>query len=327
MLVQKIFTKYKSIRVLPLALLLLFSSALHAQNLQLLHVQGNVYMLSGANVNVTVQIGEESLVFVDSPAPELIPEMMALIGEISDRPARYIVNTGLDFQHVSGNDIISTMGDEAGIGLFSFGPPRPSAVVAGGAAGGVTIIGHENMLNRFYLTEHDIPSLNLTTTYFTETKDFYANGEGIIIYHMPNAHTDGDSIVYFRSSDVISTGDIYIPGQYPDIDIERGGSVNGLIDALNFMLELMVPGPFAEAGTYVVPGHGRIGDEIDIVEYRNMIYIIRDRIQDMIDRNMSLRQVLAADPSFDYDTEYGGHRGGPSNEEFITAIYQSLTQE
>lgn len=327
-MLSKIFiTNYRGMKALSLALLVLFSSTLQAQDLQLLHVQGNVYMLSGENVNVTVQIGEESLVFVDSPAPEIIPEMMALIREISDRPARYIVNTGLDAQHIAGNDIISTMGDEAGIGLFSFGPPRESVVAAGGAGSGVTIIGHENMLNRFYLTEHDIPSLNLTTTYFTEKKDFYANGEGIVIYHMPNAHTDGDSIVYFRASDVISTGDIYIPGQYPDIDIERGGNVNGEIDALNFMLELMVPDLFAEGGTYVIPGHGRIGDEIDIVEYRNMIYIVRDRIQDMIDRNMSLRQVLAADPTFDYDTEYGGHRGGPSNEEFITAIYQSLTQE
>lgn len=323
MSISKFFTISTGIRILSLSLLL-GSSALYAQDLQLLHVQGNIYMLSGAGVNVSIQIGDDSLVFVDTPDPEHIPEMMALIREISDRPARYVINTALDQQHIAGNDIINTMGDEAGIGLFSFGPPRESVVAAGGSSGGVTIIGHENLLNRFYLTEHNIPSLTLTTTYYTDTKDFYANGEGIVIYHMPNAHTDGDSIIYFRGSDVISTGDIYIPGQYPDLDVER---VDGEIDALNFILELMVPNLFAEGGTYVVPGHGRIGDEIDIVEYRNMIYIIRDRIQDMVDRNLSLRQVLAERPSFDYDTEYGGHRGGPSNEEFITAIYQSLTKE
>ena len=326
MLHKKIFNVPTLCRALALSLLF-GSSALYAQTLQLLHVQGNVYMLSGADVNVTVQIGPESLVFVDTPDPQVIPERMALNREISDRPARYVINTALDQQHIAGNDIINTMGDEAGIGLFSFGPPRPSPVAAGGASGGVTIIGHENVLNRFYLTENDIPSLTLTTTYFTNTKDFYANGESIVIYHLPNAHTDGDSIVYFRGSDVISTGDIYIPGQYPDIDIERGGSVDGEIAALQLILALMVPDLFAEGGTYVVPGHGRIGDEIDIVEYRNMIYIVRDRIQDMIDRNFSLSQILAEDPTFDYDTEYGGHRGGPSNEEFITAVYQSLTQE
>ncbi len=322
---QQIFSIYNYIRFL--CLLVLFpSSALVAQDLQLLHVQGNVYMLSGADVNVTVQIGEESLVFVDTPKPEVIPEMMALIREISDRPARYVVSTHLDAEHLSGNDIINTMGDRAGVGIFSFGQPQEGTIVAAGATGGVTIIGHENLLNRFYLTETDIPELTITTTYYTEKKDFFANKEGIVVYHMPNAHTDGDSIVYFRRSDVLSTGDIYIPGQYPDINIEMGGSIDGEIEALQFILDLMVPDLFAEGGTYVVPGHGRIGDEIDIVEYRNMIYIVRHRIQDMINKGMSLRQVLAERPTFDYDTEYGGHRGGPSNEEFITAVYQSLTQ-
>lgn len=312
-----------SVILLFMSLILVQSGAAQDESLRLLHVQDQVYMLFGTDVNVTVQIGEDSLVFVDSPDPEVIPDMMSMIREISDRPAHYLITTHLDPLHIAGNDIINTLGDNSGVGLF-----RPdSSVAVGGAISGVSILSHENVLNRFYLTEHEIPSLTVTNTYFSKRKDFFENDEAIIVYHLPNAHTDGDSIVYFRDSDVISTGDIYTPGLYPEIDIERGGSINGLIDSLNFILELMVPGPFAEGGTYVVPGHGRIGDEIDVVEYRNMVYIVRDRIIKLMEDGASLEEVLASDPTFDYDTEYGGTRGGPTNTEFITSVYQSLQQE
>ena len=313
-----------------LSFILLFMSLFLVQNvpaqdqpLRLLHVQDQVYMLYGADVNVTVQIGEDSLVFVDSPDPAVIPEMMSMIREISDRPAHYLISTHLDPLHIAGNDIINALGDNTGVGLF-----RPdSSFTIGGATTGVTILSHENALNRFYLTEHEIPSFTVTNTYFSKRKDFSENDESIIVYHLPNAHTDGDSIVYFRDSDVVSTGDIYTPGMYPKIEVQRGGSINGLIEGLNFILELMVPGPFAEGGTYVVPGHGRIGDEIDVVEYRNMVYIVRDRIINLMEDEASLEEVLASDPTFDYDTEYGGVRGGPTNSEFITSVYQSLQRE
>ena len=309
--------------LLFISLFLVQSVAAQDEPLRLLHVQDQVYMLYGADVNVTVQIGEGSLVFVDSPDPAVIPDMMSMIREISDRPAHYLITTHLDPLHIAGNDIINTLGDNSGVGLF-----RPdSSVAVGGAISGVAIISHENVLNRFYLTEHDIPELTVTNTYFSERKDFFENDEAIIVYHLANAHTDGDSIVYFRGSEVISTGDIYTPGLYPEIDIERGGSINGLIEGLNFIIELMVPGPFAEGGTYVVPGHGRIGDEIDVVEYRNMVYIVRDRVINLMEEGASLDEVLASDPTFDYDTEYGGTRGGPTNVEFITSVYQSLQRK
>ena len=315
----------KFIQMLKLFISLFFIQNVVAQeeDLSLLHVQDQVYMLYGADVNVTVQIGDNSLVFVDSPDPAVIPAMMSLIREISDRPVHYLITTHFDPVHVAGNDILSTMGDNSGVGVF-----RPdSSVAVGGASEGVTVLSHENVLNRFYFTEHDIPSLTITNTYYSKKKDFFENGEAIIVYHMPAAHTDGDSIVYFRDSDVISTGDIFTPGLYPLIDPDLGGSVNGLVDALNFILDLMVPGPFAEGGTYVVPGHGRIGDEIDVVEYRNMVYIVRGRIKNLLEKGASLEEVIASDPTFDYDTEYGGARGGPTNIEFITSVYQSLQQD
>ncbi|MDG2090333.1 MAG: hypothetical protein P8J61_04390 [Gammaproteobacteria bacterium] len=290
--------------------------------LSLFHVKGQVYVLTGADANVTVQIGDEAIVFVDTPAPEYVEEMMSLIREISNAPVRYAITTALDPLHLAGNETIENLG------FRGFGGRGVGVDVAiGGNTTGVTLLAHENVLNRFYLAENDVESLTLTTTYFTTDFDIYLNDEGIAIYHMPNAHTDGDSIVFFRSSDVISLGDLLVQGQFPDIDVEAGGSVNGFIDALNYTLELVIPGPNAEGGTYVVPGHGRIGDEIDVVEYRNMLVIIRDRIQYQIEQGMSFDQIIASEPALDYDTEYGGARGGPSTTEFITSVFQSLQEE
>jgi cyclase len=295
--------------------------------LQLLHVQGKVYMLSGGDVNVSIQMGDDALVFVDTPAPEIIPEVMSLVRELSERPIRYIITTHLDSEHIAGNDGMTSSASEGGRQLNQ-GESLPGFTTAiSGAREGINIIAHENVLNRFYMTDSAIEDLTITSSYFDESMDFYENEEGVFIYHMPNAHTDGDSIVYFRRSDVISAGDIYTPGLYPDIDIARGGSVDGFVDALNFIIKLTVPTKRADGGTLVVPGHGRISDEIDVVEYRNMLYIVRDRIADMIENDMNLDEILSNRPTFDYDLEYGRHRGGPSNEEFITAIYQSLMQE
>ena len=109
----------------------------------------------------------------------------------------------------------------------------------------------------------------------------YFNGEAVLVYHEPNAHTDGDSVVMFRGSDVISTGDIFTPGAYPFIDLDRGGSVQGEIAAINHVLDLAVPARTQEGGTYIVPGHGRICDEADLVEFRDMIVIVRDRVRDL----------------------------------------------
>jgi len=316
------------VAVLAVPSFLATQAAAQDSELQLLHVQGNVYMLSGASANITIQIGDQGIVFVDSPEEEDVPAMMALIREHTNFPVLYVINTHLDEDHISGNSILSRQGDRINSNIVSFGPPgAPQATAIAGGAGGVSLLGHENVLNRFYLTEHDIEQLELTSTYYTDSKDIYLNGEGVFIYHVANAHTDGDSIVYFRRSDVISAGDIFTPGRYPEIDVERGGSVQGLIEGLNYLLELIVPGPEEQGGTYVIPGHGRISDEIDVVEFRNMVYIVMERIEALIEDGANLSEVIAARPTLDYDTEYGGYRGGPTSEEFITAIYTSLTEE
>jgi len=139
------------------------------------------------------------------------------------------------------------------------------------------------------------------------------------------AHTDGDTIVYFPRSDVISAGDIFTPGGYPFIDVANGGSVNGEIAALNHILDLAVPGHTQEGGTAVIPGHGRICDEADVVEYRDMVVIVRDRVQDLIKKGMTLEQAQAARPSRDYDAEYVTATSFVKAADFVAAVYRSLT--
>jgi len=142
----------------------------------------------------------------------------------------------------------------------------------------------------------------------------------VVVYHVAKAHTDGDSIVHFRRSDVLATGDVFTPGRYPVIDLERGGSVQGLIDAVNQILRITVPLKYQEAGTYVIPGHGRLCDEADVVEFRDMVTIVRDRVRDMIAKGMTLEQVKAARPTRDYDTEYNAGGAGT----FVESVYKSL---
>jgi glyoxylase-like metal-dependent hydrolase (beta-lactamase superfamily II) len=197
----------------------------------------------------------------------------------------------------------------------SLGPPR--------------IVAHENVLNRMTApaAKGETPAATAgapNDEYFMPSKDFFFNGEAVVVYHEPKAHTDGDSIVFFRRSDVISTGDIFTPDNYPIIDLQRGGSAQGLIDALNHIIELAVPAKYQEGGTYIIPGHGRLCEEADVVEYRDMVTIIRDRMEDMIKKGMTLQQVKAAKPTLDYDTRYGATTGFWTTDMFVEAMYKSL---
>jgi glyoxylase-like metal-dependent hydrolase (beta-lactamase superfamily II) len=176
------------------------------------------------------------------------------------------------------------------------------------------------------MTEADRPITERPlNSFFEENKDFYFNGEAIFIHHIPRAHTDGDSVVYFRGSDVLVAGDIFVTTTYPVIDARSGGGVQGFIDGLNKMLEIAVPKRLQEGGTYVIPGHGRVGDEADVLTYRDMIVFVRDRVQAFIKKGMTLEQVKAAKPTLDYDPRYGSEKGAWTTDMFVTAVYQSLS--
>jgi glyoxylase-like metal-dependent hydrolase (beta-lactamase superfamily II) len=184
------------------------------------------------------------------------------------------------------------------------------------------VIAHQNVLNRITAqpAASRLPqSIWPNDAYFMPSKDISFNGEPVFVYHVGSAHTDGDSIVLFRRSDVVSTGDIFTPGLYPLIDVAAGGGVQGVIDGLNRIIQITVPLRYQEGGTYVIPGRGRICDEADVVEYRDMVTIVRDRVKDMVNKSMTLQQVKAAKPTLDYDGAYG------SPDLFIESVYKSLS--
>ena len=284
--------------------------------LTVLHVQGNVHLIAGTGVNVTVHVGKYGVLLVDTPPPAAVPQVMAEIRKLSPLPLRFIINTSVDSEYVAGNAaLVASAGGRGGGAPFGFvGLDRPS------------IIAHENVLNRMAKPPAGTsvpPAMLPTTTYYLPTMDF-SNGEAVILYHQPGAPTDSDSVVLFRESDVISTGAIFTPGRYPVIDIERGGSVQSLIAALTTVLALAVPDAFETGGTQIVPGRGRISEETDVAEFRDMVAIIRDRVQDLIKKGQTLEQVKAARPSRDYDREYNATP--VEADRLVESIYRSLTQ-
>jgi len=280
--------------------------------LEVLPVQGGVYMIAGAGGNISVQIGEEGVLLVDTQFAPLAPKVMGEIEKLSSGAVRFIINTHDHADHVGGNAALAAL-------------VKPTSLEP------LQMIAHENALARLSNPppgQAATPSGGLPAdSYFTPTKDFHFNGEAVFLYHAPNAHTDGDTIVLFRESDVVSTGDLFTPGRYPVIDRTRGGSVQGLIAGLNQILHLTVPAKTQERGTYVIPGHGRIGDEADVVEFRDMVVIVRDRITDMVARGMTLEQIQAARPTLDYDTEYVDKDSFVTAAEFVAAVHGSLTEQ
>jgi glyoxylase-like metal-dependent hydrolase (beta-lactamase superfamily II) len=280
-----------------------------ADGIGIVQVSSDVYMITGGGGNVTVNVGPQGLVVVDSGSESMGASTAAAIRRVSDgRPIRFLVNTSADRDHTGGNPAV----DELGSAI------RTRESIEEGAV----IMAHENVLNRMSApTGKQAPTPVAawpTSTFFVERQDLHFNGQAIQLFHKPAAHTDGDVVVWFRRSDVIAAGDIFDKTRYPVIDLARGGSIAGEIDAVNWLLEVMVSGEKVEGGTMVVPGHGRLCDEADVLEYRDMLTIVRDRVQDLIQKGMTLEQVKAAKPSFEYDPEYG-----PSDA-FVDAVYRGL---
>ncbi len=300
------------------ALFVFAASSVAADELEVLPVQGNVYMIAGGGGNTTVQIGPEAVVVVDTKTAAVADELLAAIRKLSTKPIRHIVVTSADADHTGGNEAVSSAGTY--VRLLDTFDPR-------GSDQNASIMAHVAVLERMSGpsgTEAPTPAGAWPSdTYFTSNWALYVNDEGIELLHIPAAHTDGDTMVFFRRSDVISTGDIFTTTGYPRFDPEKGGSVAGILDGLNRVLELTIAGENQTGGTAVVPGHGRISDETEVANYRDMITIVRDRIAALIAEGKTLAQVQAARPSSDYDGIYAG-LGGPTPQEFVAAIYRDL---
>jgi cyclase len=282
---------------------------------QLEAVQGNVYLLTGAGANITVSAGDDGLILVDSGAVEMADKVVAAISRMPrfldvagvPRPGgtpistlRYIINTSALPEHTGGNASLAV------------------------AAGAPQIYAHENVLAT--LTQAKVPTRGEPTLTFFGARlplSRWVNGEPVEIVHMPAAITDGDSVVRFYRSGVVSAGAIFDYTQYPRLDVKRGGSINGLVVALNRLLQMVIPGANAEGGTYVLGAHGRICDIAELANYRNMVTIVRDRVASLLKKNKTLAEVQAARPTEDYDTRWGRNPAWTA-EMFVESVYASL---
>jgi cyclase len=298
-------------------------SPVAAADVQSYRVQGNVWLVHTPASNVVVQVGDDGVLVVDSGAATTADKVLAEINRLAaGKTIRYIVNTHAHADHVGGNARIAAAGRSIIAGNF-VGQAGP------GAASAAKVWAHENTSARMRMERDGEPALPSvawpTDTFFTPRNDVYFNGEAVQMLHQPNAHTDGDILVYFRKSDVIAAGDVYINTTFPVFDAQEGGSYSGIIAALNRIIELTVPKDKQEGGTYVIPGHGRVADEADVVEYRDMSTIVRDRFQDAIKTRMTLAQVKAARLVKDYEGRYGAQSGMWTTDKFVEAVYRSLS--
>jgi cyclase len=295
-------------RIVALLLVSLAGSLARGQEYEVRHVQGNVYMFANTLGNVTIQIGKDAghdgVLLVDTGAPRLRETLLGEIRKLSSDPVRFIINTSADADHIGSNEVLLK-------------PPRTYQLPAE-----VALFAQDNVLQRLSRDGSGVSSGAWPTLTYLEGKSFAFNGEAIQMFAEKNAHTDGDSIVLFRGSNVLSAGDIFLTTGYPVIDLARGGSIQGEIRALNHILDLTVPRSMQEGGTMVIPGHGRLCDESEVSDYRDMLTIIRDRVQDMLRKGKTLEEVKAARLSRDYDRRYSNSAW--TGEMFIEAVYKSL---
>jgi glyoxylase-like metal-dependent hydrolase (beta-lactamase superfamily II) len=291
-----------------------------------LNVRDNIWMIVGAGGNITVQSGDDGVLVVDTGGGGTATEkVQTILRAISTKPVRYILNTSFRPDHTGGNEPLRGNVVANGPARGGGGGPGP-----GGGGRGTPIAAFETVLARMSAPTGKVAPTPTnawpTETYFNAFHDIYFNNEGIQMIHIPDAITDGDSIVFFRRSDVVAAGDIFMTTTYPVIDVKAGGSIDGVLVGLNKLLDICIPKEKQEGGTMVIPGHGRISDEADVLEYRDMVKIVRDRILDTVKKGKTLQEVQAAGLTKDYDGRYGATTGPWTTAMFVEAAYQSLSK-
>jgi cyclase len=291
--------------------------------IHVLPVRGRVSMLLGAGGNITVAAGDDGVLLVDTGAAAMSDKVLAAVRSIAPRGViRYIVNTDEREDFTGGNDKLALAGNTIRFRVAT--DPRVSDALTKDRA---SVISFVSVLDRMSAPTGKVAPRSEDAwpddTYSTAQKKLYFNDEPVLIMHVPST-TDGNSIVHFRLDDVVSVGDLIDMTSYPFIDVRAGGSINQIVEGLTRLLDLTVPDTKTEGGTLVIPGRGRLLDQSDVAYYREMIAIIRDRIQDGIKRGLTLAQIKAAKPTLDYDPRFGHTTGAWTTDMFIEAAYRSL---
>lgn len=314
-------------------------------------VRKNIWMLVGPGTNIAASVGPDGVMLVNAGNAEASERVIAAIKDLQSqlnafgfldvmtaqrggaetrsrfpvnthappKPVRYIINTSSLPHSIGGNQAIAASG-------VTYTGGNVAGTIADSSEG-AAVLAHENVLNRMVSVDMPFAALPTETFFTSEYKvSTFFNEEGVQIVHIPNAATDGDSFVFFRGSDVIAAGDLFNMDSFPIIDVDRGGSIDGVLAGLNAILKLAIPEFRTEGGTLVIPGHGRLGDSADVGYYRDMLTIIRDQVRALIDQGMTLEQVIAKRPAFGYEARFGSATGSWTTEMFIEAVYRSLQE-
>lgn len=254
-------------------------------------VTEGIHVITGRGGNIGVSVGDDGVFMIDDQFAPVTEALRGLIAGVSDKPIRFLLNTHFHGDHTGGNENLGSAG--------------------------VTIFAHDNVRAR--LLGNGAPSVALPVITFNDTTTFHMNGQTIHVFHVADAHTDGDTLIHFREADVIHMGDTYFNGFYPFIDVASGGSLGGTLVAVEAALAL------AGANTRIIPGHGPMSNRAELVAYRDMLITARDDIKPMIADGKTVEQVIAARPTSALDGDWGD--GFLNPERFVRIVYSSLTKE
>ena len=295
------------------------------REIQVLHVKGGVYMLAGSGGNIAVQVGDQGTLLVDTGNGAMSDEVLAAIRTVTSEPIRYIVNTSHALDYTGGNPAIATAGRQ----ILPFRGMGSSSVQGQFGADRASIVSFYTVFHRMAAPAGGMEPREEAgwpnNTYSTPLKRLYFNDEPVMIMHRPST-TDGNSVVLFRKSDVVAAGAVLNLETFPVIDVDAGGSIQAVVDALNGLIDLAVPSGRSEGGTLVIPGRGRIADFAEIAQQRDMMTVIRDRVQNLVDKGMTLDEVIEAGPTRGYDARYGRDTGPWTTGMFVESVYRSLAR-
>ena len=247
------------------------------------HVSGTVHYLEGRGGNIGLSIGDDGVIMIDDQFAPLTDRIVAAINGISNGEIRFVINTHVHPDHTGGNENLGRMG--------------------------LLILAQDRV--RVRLAER-LPEVALPTLTYNEDITIHLNGEEVHIIPVPPAHTDGDSIIHFKGSDVIVVGDVFRTVAFPVIDTNNGGTLPGTIETLGIIAGMAGP------DTQIVPGHGVVSSRADVVEFRDMVIDVAERVSQLVSQGMTYEQVVAARPTGQYEAKWG------SPDRFLTAVYAEL---